>query len=65
MTVDFRELDRLRGQLADLVDMHPPEDWSPALLRAVNGVLELHLAELGFGSPAPVLALVRSSMADD
>jgi hypothetical protein len=60
MTAAMSDLGRQRRQLADLVDIHPFEDWSPALLQAVNGVLEMYVAELGLKkSPAAVLELVK------
>jgi hypothetical protein len=56
----LNDLDALRHRLADLVEMHPCEEWSPALLRAFNGVLEMYIAELNFQKrPADVLELVK------
>jgi hypothetical protein len=51
------DLGRLRRQLADLMDVHPCEDWSPALLSAVIAVVELYVVE-GGTNKAPVLQLV-------
>jgi hypothetical protein len=60
MTAAMSDLGRQRRQLAALVDIHPFEDWFPALLQAVNGVLEMYVAELGLKkSPAAVLELVK------
>lgn len=37
------------------------QDWSPALLQAMNGVLDMYLREVGLQSrPAPVLEIVRN-----
>jgi hypothetical protein len=55
------ELNRLRHQLADLLDVHPMGEWSPVLLRAIIGVLEMRVAEGGLrDAPATVLQLVRN-----
>jgi hypothetical protein len=41
-------IDFLRGELLDRVDLQPFDDWSPALLRALIAVFDLN----GF-TPAP------------
>jgi hypothetical protein len=53
-----RELSHLRHRLSDLVKLHPPRDWSPALITAVVASLDLHFAE-GGTNKAPLLELVR------
>jgi hypothetical protein len=52
-------LGAMRNQLADLMDAHPPEEWSPAFVSALLAVFELHFAE-GGTNKATVLQLVRN-----
>jgi len=47
----------LRNQLADRMDAHPAEDWSPAFVAAMTALFDLHFAE-GGTNKAPVLELV-------
>jgi hypothetical protein len=42
-----QDIGALRNQLADLVRLHPPIDWSPTLLMAVNGVLNAGIIAQG------------------
>jgi hypothetical protein len=51
------DVGRLRNQLAGLMDVHPCENWSPALLSVVIAVVELDFAA-GGTNEAPVLQLV-------
>jgi hypothetical protein len=56
------DLGPLRNQFAEQAKVHPPRDWSPALLQAVNSLLEMYIGELGLQkSPASVLELVRET----
>jgi hypothetical protein len=52
-----RELDYLRNQLADRMDAHPLQEWSPAFVVAMTALFDLHFAE-GGTDKAPVLQLV-------
>lgn len=58
MTQQKRSLNDLRNRLADCIEKHPPEDWSPELLDAFIAVMDLHFAE-GGTNKAPVLELVK------
>ena len=42
------ELERLRAALADRLDAHPPQQWSPKLLAAVVAVIDVE-----YDSPPP------------
>jgi hypothetical protein len=60
-----RELDYLRNRLADRMDEHTPEDWSPAFLVALLALFDLHFAEGGCllnGPPGPQRADGRRAM---
>jgi hypothetical protein len=52
------ELGAMRNYLADLIEAHGPEEWSPAFVSALTALFELHFAE-GGTNKAPVLELVR------
>ena len=54
MTTD---LDHLRDQFCDRIEVHPLQEWSPALLGAVIASMDLYFAEDGTNK-APVLQLV-------
>jgi hypothetical protein len=59
------ELNKLQNRFADLLDVHPMHDWSPALLRAMIGTVELFVDELGLDHPpAAVLSFVRNQTPD-
>lgn len=45
-------LPRLRKEFLDKLDVQPFESWSPALLNALIGVLDLY-DDVWAGSPAP------------
>jgi hypothetical protein len=50
-------LSYLRNRFCDQLDVHPMQDWSPALLSAMIALVDLHFAE-GGTNKAPVLQLV-------
>ena len=52
------ETERLRHELADLLDIHPMAQWSPPSLRALIALLELEMCGGINDQPAPVLQLV-------
>jgi hypothetical protein len=54
MTTD---LNSLRNQLADRLDLHPVREWSPALIAAFIAMMDVHF-EVGGTTNAPVLQLV-------
>jgi hypothetical protein len=52
------ETERLRNEVADVWDIHPVEQWSPAFLRAMIALLEIEISSGISEHPAPVLQLV-------
>jgi hypothetical protein len=63
ITASPYDVGRLRNSFVDLAELHPREDWSPALLSRMIAVLEFHFAEGGTNN-APVLGLVRTRSAE-
>lgn len=60
MNVDMSpETERLRNEVADLWEIHPAAQWSPAFLRALIALFELDIITGAINEqPAPVLQLV-------
>lgn len=53
------EAEQVRHELADLLDVHPPRDWSDPLLRAVAALLDVYVESGAVNNPpAAVLQLV-------
>ena len=46
MSIDISpETERLRHELADRLDVHPVEDWSPGFIKAVTALLDLYIGD--------------------
>jgi hypothetical protein len=53
------EIEYLRNELADRMDLLPPDDWSPGLIKAMTALFDLYLGDRLQERPAAVLQLVR------
>lgn len=55
------ETNYLRNALADRLDVHPFQEWSPAVLKTVTALLDMYVADALQDKPAPVLRLVPAA----